>query len=41
MKALKFFGILSIVLAFAVNTAQSQALVIKEVILPLVLERAG
>ena len=30
MKTLKFFAVLSIVLGFAVNTAQSQAVVIKE-----------
>jgi len=30
MKTLKFFAVLSIVLGFAVNTAQSQALVIKD-----------
>ena len=30
MKTLKFFTVLSIVLGFAVNTAQSQAVVIKE-----------
>jgi hypothetical protein len=30
MKALKFFGVLCILLGFAVNTVQSQAVVIKE-----------
>ena len=30
MKTLKFFAVLSILLGFAVNTAQSQALVIKD-----------